>query len=274
MLPVALVFSFAASRPEAAEIIAHRGASHDAPENTLAAMKLAWEQKADAVELDLWLSKDGKIVVLHDPDTKRVGGSGVRVAELTWDELQRVDVGAWKDPRFRAERIPALDSILATIPPGRRAFLEIKCGAEILPELSRVIARSGRKPAELAVISFDFETLSKSKKEFPRIEHYYLHGYRKDAATGEFPRLAPLLVRARSAGFDGLDLNADWPIDASFVAQARASGMKLFVWTVNDPQVARKLTGAGVQGITTDRPGWLRGELERSDAPQGKAAPR
>src|SRR5688500_19564502 len=82
------------------EIIAHRGASYDAPENTLAAMKLAWEQKADAIELDLWLSKDGKIVVLHDSNTKRLGGTTNHVAQQTWDELQRIDVGAWKNARF------------------------------------------------------------------------------------------------------------------------------------------------------------------------------
>jgi glycerophosphoryl diester phosphodiesterase len=265
-----LVLCFCAPSLEAAEIIAHRGASHDAPENTLAAMRLAWEQKADAVEMDLWLSKDGRIVVLHDRDTKRVGGSGIPVVEQTWAEIERVDVGAWKDPRFKAERIPTLDSILSTIPRGRRAFLEIKCGAEILPELSRVIASSGRKPAELAIISFDFETLRKSKEEFPGIEHHYLQGYKKDAGTGEFPQLAPLILKAKSAGFDGLDLQSDWPIDEPFVAQVKASGLKLFVWTVNDPQAARRLTGAGVHGITTDRPGWLRDQLSGAAAQEGK----
>ncbi len=101
-----LVLYLSAPSLAAAEIIAHRGASHDAPENTLAAMRLAWDQKADAVELDLWLSKDGRIVVLHDRDTKRVGGSAIPVAEQTWAEIGRVDVGAWKDPRFKDERIP------------------------------------------------------------------------------------------------------------------------------------------------------------------------
>jgi glycerophosphoryl diester phosphodiesterase len=245
----------------AVEIVAHRGASHDAPENTLAAMKLAWEQKTDAIELDLWLSKDGRIVILHDANTKRFGGNTNHVAQQSWAELQRVDVGAWKDPRFKGERIPTLASILATIPAGKRAVLEIKCGPEILPELGRVIAKSGRKPSELAIIAFDYETLRQSKKEFPQLEHYFLHDYKKDKQTGELPILPALIQRAKAAGFDGLDLHFNWPIDKAFVGEVKGAGLKLIAWTVNDVEVARRLSEAGVDGITTDRPAWLREAL-------------
>jgi len=246
----------------AAEIIAHRGASYDAPENTQAAMKLAWEQEADAIETDMWLSRDGKIVVLHDADTKRLGGTTNRVAQQTWTELQKVDVGAWKDPRFAGERIPGIESILKTVPKGRRAILEIKCGAEILPELERVIGESGRTPEELAIISFKFPVLKESKKRFPRIGHYYLYSYKKDPETQRFPTLAPLIEDAKSAGLDGLDLHFDWPIDKAFVARVKEAGLKLLVWTINDPVVAGGMIEAGVDGLTTDRPGWLREQLK------------
>lgn len=242
----------------AVEIIAHRGASYEAPENTLAAMKLAWEQNADAIELDLWLSKDGKIVVIHDSNTKRVGGNTNHVAQQTWADLQRTDVGSWKHFRFKGERIPTLESILATVPNGKRAVLEIKCGPEILPELARVIAKSGRNPAELAIISFNFETLRKSKKEFPQIQHYFLHSYKKDQRTGQFPTLPELIQRAKSAGFDGLDLHFDWPVDKTFIDDVKRAGLKLIIWTVNDPALARKFAELGVDGITTDRPALLR----------------
>jgi glycerophosphoryl diester phosphodiesterase len=251
---------------EAVEIIAHRGASYDAPENTLAAMKLAWEQNADAIELDLWLSKDRKLVIIHDSNTRRVGGDTNHVARQTWAELQRVDVGAWKNPRFKGERIPTLESILATIPSGKRAVLEIKCGPEILPEMARVIAKSGRRPQELAIISFQFETLRASKKEFPQIEHYFLHSYKKDERTGEFPKLGDLIRRSKSAQFDGLDLHFDWPVDKAFVAEVKGAGLKLVMWTVNDAAVARRLTDAGVDGITTDRPARLREALAGAKA--------
>src|SRR4051794_3938882 len=107
----------AAASGSRVEVIAHRGASHDAPENTLAAIKLAWQQEADAAEFDLHLSRDGKLVVIHDADTRRVAGVDKRVAEQTLAELRRLDVGAWKGPRFAGERIATLEEVLATVPP-------------------------------------------------------------------------------------------------------------------------------------------------------------
>ncbi len=244
------------------EIIAHRGASFDAPENTLSAMKLAWEQNADAIELDLWLSKDGRLVVFHDADAKRIAGVPRKIADLTWSEVQQLDVGAWKTSRFKGERIPTLESILATIPKGRRAVLEIKCGPEIVPELKRVLDSSQRSPRELAIISFNFDSLKKSRETFPDIEHHFLHSYKKDPATGKLPELKPLIARAQSAKFNGLNLHFDWPIDDQFVRDVKGAGLKMLVWTVNDATVAKRLVAAGVDAITTDRPGWLREQLK------------
>ncbi len=89
---------------EAVEIIAHRGASHDAPENTLAAVNLGWKRNADAVEVDVYLSKDNRIVAIHDKNTKRTTGHDGLVKEMTWSELQKLDAGNWKNlyrrPRF------------------------------------------------------------------------------------------------------------------------------------------------------------------------------
>jgi glycerophosphoryl diester phosphodiesterase len=246
------------------EIIAHRGASADAPENTLAAMKLAWAQGADAVELDLWLSKDGKLIVFHDADTKRFESSKRKIADLTLDEARQLDVGAWTGERFRGERIPALEEILATVPAGKRAVLEIKCGPEIVPEFARVLRAVGRPAAETCVISFNYDALSASKKELPQMEHYFLVGWKADAKTGKFPALAPLIAQAKSGGFDGLNLNFEWPIDGAFAATVRAAGLKLLAWTVDDASVARRLLAAGVQAITTDRPGTLREDLQET----------
>jgi len=257
-----LSWGFAPFTLFAVEIIAHRGASFDAPENTLASMKLAWEQKADAVELDLWLSRDGEIIVFHDSDTKRFEQPARKIPSLTWRETQVLDVGNWKSPRFKGERIPTLESILATIPPGKRAVLEIKCGPEIVPELERVIRTSGRTPEQLAIISFNFDTLVESKKIFPAVPHLFLHDYKQDTTTGRFPELKSLIARTRAAQLDGLNLQFRWPITKEFVSEVKAAGLKMFVWTVNDPAVAKGLVDAGVDGITTDRPQWLREQLK------------
>jgi len=245
----------------AVEIIAHRGASADAPENTLSAMKLAWEQGADAIELDLWLSKDGKLVVFHDADTKRYEKEPRKVPELTWDELQQLDVGSWKGEQFKGERIPTLESILATVPSGRRAVLEIKCGPEILPELKRVLDASGKGSNDLAIITFKEDSLRESKKVFPDIEHYFLYGYKKDPVTGQYPDFREVVRVAREANAQGLDLHFDWPITKNFLDEVRLAGLKLIVWTVNDAAVANRLMELGVDGITTDRPYWLRGQF-------------
>jgi glycerophosphoryl diester phosphodiesterase len=256
-----LFLLWSASNLSAVEIIAHRGASFEAPENTLAAMQLAWHQQADAIELDLWLSKDGRLVVFHDADTKRFEDTPRNITGLTWKETQQVDVGGWKAPSFKGTRIPSLDSILTTIPEGHRAVLEIKCGPEIVPELARVIQASQRPPNQIVIISFSFEALQASKKMFPKVEHYFLHDYKKQAPHGQYPALAPLIARAKEAGFEGLNLHFNWPINKNFVHEVKAAGLKLYVWTVDDPAVARRLKEAGVDGLTTNRPQWLREQL-------------
>ena len=131
---LAAVMVMTGSTP-AVEIVAHRGASHDAPENTLAAVKLAWERDADGVEVDVYLTKDGRIAVLHDKTTKRTTGVDRPVAEMTLSELHELDAGSWQDPRWKGERIPSLEEVLDLVPPGKKMYVEVKCGPEIVPEL-------------------------------------------------------------------------------------------------------------------------------------------
>src|SRR5688572_4204753 len=259
----ALCFTLTMASAYAVEIIAHRGASADAPENSLSAMKLAWEQKTDSIELDLWLSKDGKILVFHDSDTKRIGGVNRKITDYTLEEGRKIDVGSWKDPKFKGEMMPSLESILETIPEGKRAIIELKSGPEIAPELARVLKASKKPAAQLAIISFKFDGLVASKKLLPELEHYFLHDYKKDAKTGEFPTLAPLIEKTKAAGFTGLDLQFKWPIDEKFVADVKAAGLKFVVWTVDDAEVARKLAALGVDGITTNKPAFLREQLRQ-----------
>jgi glycerophosphoryl diester phosphodiesterase len=110
-------------------ITAHRGASHDAPENTLAALRLGFEQGADAGECDVRLTSDGRVVLLHDEGTHRVAACNLVAARHSLESLRRADVGAWKGPRYAGERIPTLEEALAVVPAGRRLLVEIKFGA-------------------------------------------------------------------------------------------------------------------------------------------------
>jgi glycerophosphoryl diester phosphodiesterase len=258
----AMFFSLFTLPVLAVEIVAHRGASYDAPENNLSAMKLAWKQKTDAIELDIHLSKDGKIVVTHDYDTKRVGGVDKKIVDQTFDELQKLDTGSWKGKKFKGEKFPTLDSILATIPKGKRAFIEIKVGPEILPELGRVMKASGKKPEQLAMITFRYDTAKAAKEMFPAHQVYYLASYSKDKKTGKLPNIDDLIKQAKDANLDGLDLNFNFPIDKAFVNKVHSSGLKLYTWTVDDPAVAKAEVEAGVDGITTNRPKFLRDSLK------------
>jgi glycerophosphoryl diester phosphodiesterase len=246
----------------AVEIIAHRGASHDAPENTLAAVRLGWERGSDSVEIDVHLSKDGRVVLMHDETTKRTAGMDRRVSEQTLEELSALDAGLWKGRRWAGERIPTIDEVLETIPDGKRLFIEIKCGPEILDALEAAIARSGKPEEQLVIIGFSFETMELARRRFPRIPVFWLSSFEEAPSGGWTPSREHLISRAKSAGFEGLNLSHKGPVDAAFVQAARDAGLKLYVWTVDDPRIARRLVADGVDGITTNRPKWLRERLE------------
>src|SRR5262249_47815617 len=124
---------------DAVEIVAHRGSSYLAPENTLASVELAWKEGADAVEGDFRLTADGQIVCLHDATLARTAGVNRPVAECTLDELRKYDFGTWKGPQFAGEPIPTLNELLATIPNGKRFYVEVKCGAEIIEPLCQAV---------------------------------------------------------------------------------------------------------------------------------------
>ena len=242
------------------EIIAHRGASDDAPENTVAAFQLGWEQKADACELDIRLTRDGRIVAIHDITTRRTAGVARRVSAQALEKLRTLDAGSWKGAQWKGERIPTLEEILATVPDGKRLFVEIKCGAEVLPEIERVLNTSGKHARQLALIGFHFATMKQAKERFPHSEIYWIASPKK-WSRGKRPSADTLITRAKSANLDGLDLDRRFAIDEEFVSRVKNAGLKLCVWTVNDVKLARKLAALGVDGITTNRPLWLREQL-------------
>src|SRR5262245_7932255 len=254
--------SAVAAEPPKVEIVGHRGASFDAPENTLASVKLAWEQKADAAEFDVFLSKDGKIVVIHDANTKRTAGADMKIAETTLDELRKLGVGKWKDAKFADEKIPTLEEVLATVPAGKRVFIEVKCGPEIVPELDRVLKAGKLKSEQTCVNSFNADVIAATKKDRPDLPCYCIV---KLAPKNAKPRTAEeLIAKAKEIKADGLDLSATRAIlDKAFGDKVKAAGLKLYVWTVNDVELAKQMIAAGVESITTDKPGWLREQLAK-----------
>ena len=242
------------------EIIAHRGASHLAPENTMASVMLGWEKDAD-VEVDVYLTSDNRIVAIHDSTTRRTAGTELKVAETTASELRKLDVGSFKSEDYAGEKIPFLSDIIETIPPERKLYVEIKCDKEVLPFLHGLIVDSG-KLSQIVIIGFDIETVTASKKLID-VPTYWLKGTAKDKETRAWIPHDPELVKiAQQNGLDGLDVHYAG-VTEEFVEAVKSSGQKLYVWTVDDPEEAARLVKLGVAGITTNRPGWLRDQLER-----------
>jgi len=253
------------SRARATEIIAHRGASADAPENTVASMKLGDAQGADGGELDVHLSKDGRVVVIHDYDTKRVARVDRKVAHHTFEELHKLDVGNWGPWAGRgfAETVPSLDEVLALVPAGKKLFVEIKCHEEVLPALEKSFRASKLEPAQTVIITFHHDVARAVKRRFPDREVYWLHEYPEegDGAPGNMPELPELIDQAKRAGLDGLNLDHAFALDAAEIKRVHDAGLKLYVWTLDDAVKAKRLVEAGIDGITTNRPGELRRAL-------------
>jgi glycerophosphoryl diester phosphodiesterase len=237
-------------------IVAHRGASRDAPENTIPAFQLAWEQGADAIEADFHLSKDGEIVCFHDADTKRVAGTQLVVRQSTLAELKQLDVGATHGVAFNGTRIPTIAEVFATIPQGKKIFIEVKCGAEIIPTLLNEIDQSGLTQEQIVVISFNKQVIQQLKIKAPQYKASWLCSFNKQE-TGEItPSLATVLKTLKQIQADGLSSNTAVP--ASVIEAVSQQGYEWHVWTINDLKTARRMQALGVLSITTDVPGTMR----------------
>lgn len=246
---------------QAVKIIAHRGASWDAPENTVPSVELGFERGADAVEIDVYLSADGRVVAIHDADTKRVTGVRLEVEQSTVAELQKLDAGSWKGAQWAGTTIPTLEEVLDAVPDRGRLVIEIKGGEEVVPAVEAVLDASGKR-RQAMIIAFSYPVIRAAKQRMPDVPSFWLYGFsRREAKAWGNPSLEDLLAKAVDAQLDGLNLRADGPFDKAFVDSVHAAGMRLLVWTENDPASARRLVEQGVDAITTDRPAFLRREL-------------
>lgn len=252
-LPFLFFFTLCHMQIQAQYLVAHRGASHLAPENTVASAKLAWQLNADAVEIDVYLSKDGVIMVNHDKDAKRTSGEKLVIEETESAQLRKLDVGSYKDEKYKGEKMPILDEIIATVPPGKELFIEVKCGPEIIPSLKQKINESGKKD-QMVIISFNKDVVIQAKQNLPETPVYWLLGNFSDYSLDE------VVAIAKENKLDGLDLNYKL-VTPELMQRMKQEGLEVHVYTVDDAKVAKKLVEMEVTGITTNRPQWLRGQM-------------
>ena len=233
-------------------VLAHRGASADAPENTLAAFREAVAQGADGVELDVWRCASGEVVVHHDADARRTAGSPLRVTDATLAELRRLDVGAWKGEQFRGERVPTLSEVLDALP-GAIVNVELKSARWPDLRLAGAVARLLRRKGDAGrclVSSFDPALLAAFRAAAPAVAAGILF------AEDQRWRLRQLLgTRLLRAGA----VHPQWTLVTPERARAWAErGLEVNAWTVDDPAAIGRLCALGVAALITNRPALAR----------------
>lgn len=247
-------------------IIAHRGNSSEAPENTMPSFLQAWQIPHVNAELDIHLTADGQLVVCHDATVKRTTGVEGVIAKMTLAEIQKLDAGAWKSAQYAGTKMPALDEVIASIPSDRRLFIEIKSGLETMPAFDAAMTRAyaaGKQAEQMPIISFSYDVCKAVKKNHPELKVYWLSSFKKDKDTQQWsPTIAEIVEKAKSASLDGVDLAAKEPLmNADAVKQIRDAGLALYTWTVDEADVAAKLAELRVDGITTNKPAFIKNKL-------------
>jgi len=222
-------------------IIAHRGASAVAPENTLAAMEQAIKDGADWVEIDVQETSDGEVVVIHDSDLKKIGGSGLKVFDSTLTELQSVDIGSWKNPSFSDQRIPTLQQLLALCKNRIKVLIELKYyGQEkhLEQRVAEIVDTAGMQD-QIRVMSLSYPGIQKMKSIRPQ----WSVGLLASASLGDITRLEA----------DFFAINARFA-SRTFIRRIHNRGKNVLVWTINDPISISAMMSKGVDGIITDEP--------------------
>jgi glycerophosphoryl diester phosphodiesterase len=234
-------------------IIAHRGASGHAPENTLAAFERAVELGAGFIETDLHLTRDARFVAIHDHTLERTTNGRGAVSDFTLAELRELDAGKWFDRQFSGQQIPTLEEILAFARKHDAVFyFEIKYETAWGMHHALVAAlQTAEHAARSIVISFDPATLLALR----RLDASVMMGLLVEEAQPDMVRMA------LDAGARQLCPRSDL-VTPELVKQAHRSDLQVVTWTVNEVEKMRVAIDAGVNGIMTDLPDRLRAVIE------------
>ncbi len=228
-------------------IFGHRGAMARAPMNSMAAFELAGEQGADGIELDVHLSRDSQLVVIHDDTVDATTDGQGKVADMTLDQLKRLDAGAWYSDEFAGQGIPTLDEVIDAIGESLFINVEIKSPRESVDRLENRLASCVRRHnmrERIIVSCFDPVILRRVKQMMPMVLMGFL--YQPDMPAAHYLPLKELWHEARHPRHD--------MVDEGYMRWARAQGYFVNVWTVNDPRRALQLKRLGVNSIMTDDP--------------------
>jgi glycerophosphoryl diester phosphodiesterase len=254
-----MIFSALGCRPP--KLIAHRGASATYPENTLAAFDAAVDAGCDGIELDVQLSRDAVPVVYHDRTLRKIGAGTSAIGLLDLPTIGRLDAGSWFDPRYAGERIPSLDRVLKRYAHGPWLLLELKISPRdkrtgrhvaLAEAVAQVLRR--RRCRRVMVLCFDLETLelvAHLADDLPTVLNLKAPRHMTRSLRSLVNRISALSLDIRT-------------VSADVVSTVHALGKPVFTYTCNGPRTLKRALSARVDGVMTDRPLWLRHELERT----------
>lgn len=250
-----LAFESFAALPAYDTLIAHRGESLDAPENTLPAYRMAVE-RGFGFECDIYLSKDGRVFTFHDRNLKRTtdGANTSKCGVVTWSEIEKLDVGnwgKWKDTKFKGTRPALLEEVLALARDGRQIYIEIKTGPEIVPHVKKIIdGQTNATPSNVLFITFNRKTCKALKKTMPKYKTLWLVSPKKGS-----PLAVPeaVVAKLKELGVDGIDCRYRGNVvTKEYVKAVRDAGFEFHVWTVDDLPTAVEAFKRGAQTVTTN----------------------
>lgn len=236
------------------EITAHRGSSRTAPENTIPAIEAAVEEMADSVEIDVQMTADGVVVLGHDASLKRVAGVNRSIASMTFEELEKLDVGSWFSSEYAGTRIPSLSEVLELCSQKTSLNIEIKYVGKNseLPEKTAEMVREYGMENQCVITSTNLSYLKRVKEALPEIRT----GYIISAAYGNFYSSEDVDFISIRSGF----------VTSALMQNAHEQGKAVYAWTVNTKSELERLTLLGVDGIITDRPVLAREIIYREEA--------
>ena len=239
------------------EVIGHRGASTEAPENTLVANDLAFQQKADGIEVDVRLTKDKQLVCMHDKSAFRTAGKKNLIKESTLNQLKSLDVGKWKGEKWSGEAIPSLHEVLSEMPLDKKIYIEVKEGIETIDPLIEDIQKNKLDPKYISIISFHQEVVKRVKQAMESLTVNFLIAF---SSPKEFLD-EEVLLKLLEFNLDGVGAESHSRLSRNFVELISEKNKKVHVWTVDDIKQAKKYKEMGLSSITTNVPGLIKSAL-------------
>jgi glycerophosphoryl diester phosphodiesterase len=243
-------------------IVAHRGASALAPENTLAAFKKAIEDGAEGIEFDVRLSKDGEAVVFHDADLKRIGGRDEKIIDFSFEELQKIDAGSWfnrvfpkiANEPFSNETIPSLKAVLCLLSEYRGLiYIELKCREREVEPLVKAVCKeinASHLLPNIIVKSFRLQTISEIRRLCEGVTTAALFA----------PKIMTMLRKEKyllkiAQEFRADQISLHYTLASKkFMKKAEKKEMSVAVWTVDNPRFIKRAIDLGIKAVITNHP--------------------